>query len=192
MAMGAVSMRRARRVTRIPQRSSHDATADRNKSVRMEILPPSEGGIQVGEPSPLPQDDSAAKAPIATLNRHDVNNLTSPKAPGGTATRPPQGEIYAGDLPEATTRVHNQILDVYPNDLTRLIYLASLRDCNGGTYRHPTLSRKYPVQAADAALRRCHEEVFARVLALTVDDYVHQLKGYIRFANVDRSRLIKT
>ena len=38
--------------------------------------------------------------------------------------------------------VSETVLQTLPNDLTRMIYLASLRDCNSGMYLHPELSHQ--------------------------------------------------
>src|ERR1700686_4398073 len=54
--------------------------------------------------------------------------------------------------------VSHTVLENLPNDLTRMIYLASLRDCNSGMYLHPELSQREGIQAADRALRHCHEQ----------------------------------
>ncbi len=48
--------------------------------------------------------------------------------------------------------VSQTVLQTLPNDLTRMIYLASLRDCNSGMYLHPELSHQRGVDAADGAL----------------------------------------
>ena len=73
------------------------------------------------------------------------------------------------------------MLETLPNDLTRMIYLASLRDCNSGMYLHPELSHQRGVHAADGALRACHEQVFRRLLTTRLAEYVNQLQEYIRY-----------
>jgi len=166
-------------------------TTEGGNLMQMEILPPSEVRPQPSEAFCVPETDTNA-----TKNGHDIEGRLPSKPPRPGVPGPVvEGKICTSELPEiglSASQVHNQVLDIYPNDLTRLIYLASLRDCNSGMYRHPTLCRKYTTEATDSILRLCHEQVFARVLALPVDDYVRQLKGYIRFSNVDRSGLIKT
>jgi hypothetical protein len=84
------------------------------------------------------------------------------------------------------------LLDTLPNDLTRMIYLASLRDCNSGTYLHPELSQQRGVQAADGALRACHEQVFRRLLTTRLAEYVIQLQEYIRYTRGEILTVLKT
>jgi hypothetical protein len=85
-----------------------------------------------------------------------------------------------------------EILQRLPNDLTRMIYLASLRDCNSGMYLHPELSYQQGIQKADRALRSCHERIFRRLLATRVADYVTQLQEYIRYTRGETDTVLKT
>ncbi|HXW92769.1 MAG TPA: hypothetical protein VEK33_19630 [Terriglobales bacterium] len=83
-------------------------------------------------------------------------------------------------------------LDTFPNDLTRLLYLASLRDCNSGAYLHPQLSARMGTEVADHALCACHDRVFRRLLITPISGYVVQLEEYIRYARADRSTVLNT
>jgi hypothetical protein len=83
-------------------------------------------------------------------------------------------------------------LNNFPNDLTRMLYLASLRDCNSGQYLHPQLSARMGVQVANEALLACHDQVFRRLLAVPVSDYVHQLEEYIRYTRMERAVVLRT
>jgi hypothetical protein len=91
-----------------------------------------------------------------------------------------------------TDYVSATVLETFPNDLTRMIYLASLRDCNSGTYLHPELSQQRGVQAADGALRACHEQVFRRLLTTRLAEYVIQLQEYIRYSRGEILTVLKT
>lgn len=88
--------------------------------------------------------------------------------------------------------VNQSVLEHLPNDLTRMIYLASLRDCNSGMYLHPELSHQRGVQVADGALRICHERVFRRLLTTRLADYVTQLQEYIRYSRSEILTVLKT
>jgi hypothetical protein len=88
-------------------------------------------------------------------------------------------------------RARELILADLPNDLTKLVYLASLRDCNTGHYFHPQISQQNPTSASHA-LRLCHEEVFARLMATPQSEYVVQLGGYICYTHADEARVIDT
>ena len=95
-------------------------------------------------------------------------------------------------IDEVALKASENILSALPNDLTRLIYLASIRDYNSGTYRHPVLSRQFEATAAHHAFQACHQEVFARLIAHPVSKYVEQLEGYIRYSRAERSLFIKS
>jgi hypothetical protein len=83
-------------------------------------------------------------------------------------------------------------LDTLPNDLTRMLYLASLRDCNSGCYLHPTLSARIGTQIADEGLRACHVQIFWRLLTLSISGYVSQLEEYIRYTRTERTTVLHT
>src|SRR3954447_19524848 len=74
-------------------------------------------------------------------------------------------------IDEFTSRASEEVLSPLPNDLTRLIYLASIRDYNSGTYRHPQLSRELNATTAHRAFEFWHEEIFARLLTNSVSNY---------------------
>ena len=95
--------------------------------------------------------------------------------------------------PETVIRQAKElILADLPNDLTRLVYLASLRDCNTGHYFHPQVSRQHDSTSASQALLFCHEEVFAHLVAMPLAEYVTQLGGYISYTHADKARVIET
>lgn len=83
-------------------------------------------------------------------------------------------------------------LDKLPNDLTRMLYLASLRDCNSGRYLHPELSPSIGVENAHQALTACHERVFNRLLTAPVSQYIVQLEEYIRYTRTEKSIVLAT
>ena len=82
-------------------------------------------------------------------------------------------------------------LDSFPNDLTRMLYLASLRDCNSGRYRHPTLSERIGTEMANQGLRACHVQVFRRLLALPISGYVSQLEQYIQYIRTEKTTVLR-
>lgn len=83
-------------------------------------------------------------------------------------------------------------LEALPNDLTRMLYLSSLRDCNSGRYLHPQLSPSVGVEQAHRALSACHDRVFLRLLTTPVAQYVVQLEEYMRYARTERSTILAT
>lgn len=95
-------------------------------------------------------------------------------------------------LEKALRHTRELVLADLPNDLTKMVYLASLRDCNTGNYFHPLISRQNDSTSASQALRLCHEEVFARLMAAPLSEYVAQLGGYIFYSQADHFRVIET
>lgn len=83
-------------------------------------------------------------------------------------------------------------LDFLPNDLTRMLYLASLRDCNSGRYLHPTLSERLGTDMADEGLRECHVQTFRRLLVIPISEYVTQIEEYIRYTRMARTEVLQT
>jgi hypothetical protein len=122
-----------------------------------------------------------------SVERRALHTLGSPLSSEPTEDRlgpgsfPPVDEFYTA---------RRDIVDLLPNDLTRLIYLATLRDCNSGAYFHHVLSHQYDAMLADGVLRHWHQEVFARLTVLPASRYVGQIQTYIRFAGVDRCDLV--
>ena len=79
-----------------------------------------------------------------------------------------------------------------PNDLTRMLYLASLRDCNSGRYLHPQLSQTLGVEEADRAISICHQQIFRNLLNTPASGYALQLEEYIRYTRADRAVVLDT
>lgn len=99
---------------------------------------------------------------------------------------------YDSPADDLSGYINYSILQSLPNDLTRMIYLASLRDCNSGLYLHPELSQQRGVHTADRAFRYCHEEVFRRLLTTRLQEYVQQLQEYIRYTRGETFTMLKT
>lgn len=83
-------------------------------------------------------------------------------------------------------------LNALPNDLTRMLYLASLRDYNSGRYLHPQLSPNLGTEEAHRRLSVCHALIFKRLLTAPVSQYVIQLEQYIRYAQAERATVLTT
>ncbi len=97
-------------------------------------------------------------------------------------------DFNAGDLADY---IADSILLNLPNDLTRMIYLASLRDCNSGLYLHPELSHQRGMAESDRAFRLCHERLFRRLLTTRLSEYVLQLQEYIRYTRSKTVTVLK-
>jgi hypothetical protein len=111
--------------------------------------------------------------------------------PGASVSQGRPADTLDGER-RVTARARAAILDPLPNDLTRMIYLASLRDCNSGLYLHPDLSSGLGVEEADRVLRACHEGFFRRLLVTPLSAYVLQLEEYIQYTRTEQSTVLKT
>jgi hypothetical protein len=83
-------------------------------------------------------------------------------------------------------------LESLPNDLTRLLYLASLRDCNSGQYLHPQLSINIGPEEAHQRISKCHGRIFRGLLTTPISQYVLQLEQYIRYTRADPGTVLRT
>ena len=62
----------------------------------------------------------------------------------------------------------SRTLSAFPSEFLRLNYVASLRH-SGGCYRHDGLAALYPDAAVQEALAYCHEELFSRILEMSLE-----------------------
>jgi hypothetical protein len=85
-----------------------------------------------------------------------------------------------------------QILASLPNDLSRLIYLTSIRDYNSGTYRHQVLSQQYGEASAHSFFEACHQQIFSRLLANPIAKYVQEIEDYLRYSRAERRSFLDT
>lgn len=86
----------------------------------------------------------------------------------------------------------NRTLAGAPCELARLIYLASTRDYNSGTYHHEGLSARHRRQDARAALETAHRESFYRLASLPLEELVGELENYMRASREEKSSFIRT
>jgi hypothetical protein len=112
-----------------------------------------------------------------------VQNPNDPIASGMTASR---------QLDQRVDLAADRLLADLPNDLTRLIFLASIRDYNTGAFLHPALSHAYPPDVVDRCMKLQQNRVFTRLLECPVREYVEQLKMYASYAGVTRAELVTT
>jgi hypothetical protein len=64
-------------------------------------------------------------------------------------------------------------------DLARLVYLASTRDYNTGSYHHEGLASRFRADAAGKALELAHRQTFYRLAACSLEELVEQLQTYL-------------
>jgi len=108
--------------------------------------------------------------------------------PGAVERAPIEGPDHSV-VAEDISRALNISL---PNDLSRLIFLATLRDNNSGHYYHPEVARRFSGEVADRAMLVCHRRIYEQVVALAIEDLTDQLDVYIATVPVPRGRLIES
>jgi len=64
-------------------------------------------------------------------------------------------------------------------DLARLVYLASTRDYNTGTYHHDGLAARFRADAASKALELAHRDVFHRLSSYSLEELLGELELYL-------------
>jgi hypothetical protein len=146
-----------------------------NTATRVELLSP-EAFLRLGEG--------------ITSVRKEMDDIPPANLYGGRAVS--DSALNLCGLDTVIRHARELILADLPNDLIKLVYLASLRDCNTGHYFHPRISQQIDSTSASHALRLCHEEVFARLMAAPLSEYVTQLGGYICYTHADQARVIDT
>jgi hypothetical protein len=77
-------------------------------------------------------------------------------------------------------------------DLGRLIYLASTRDYNTGTYHHEGLSARFNPEVARKALEIAHRQVFYKVSAYSLKELVEEIEIYFRSSREDPQKVLRT
>ena len=93
---------------------------------------------------------------------------------------------------EAFDDLLHRTLSKIPCGLGRLIYLASTRDYNSGTYHHEGLSVRHPGDDAREALQAAHRDVFCRLASSTLEELVGQLEMYVQSSHERPDELVRT
>jgi hypothetical protein len=77
-------------------------------------------------------------------------------------------------------------------DLARLIYLASTRDYNSGTYHHDGLAVRFRPDAASQALEIAHRQVFYRLCMYSLEELVRELEVYLHSSHEPPADVLRT
>jgi hypothetical protein len=83
------------------------------------------------------------------------------------------------DIEPAVTDLRNRTLSRLPGDFSRLVYLASSRDCNSGHYYHDGLAFHFSQNVASKAMALCHREIFDRLVYGSLEELIEELCNYI-------------
>src|SRR5271156_1430131 len=76
-------------------------------------------------------------------------------------------------------------------DLARLIYLASTRDYNTGTYHHDGLASRFSPEVAAKALEIAHRQVFLQLSAYSLEELVEQLRIYFESSRDGATEILR-
>lgn len=93
---------------------------------------------------------------------------------------------------EAYDDLLHRTLSRIPCDLGRLIYLASTRDYNSGTYYHDGLAARFQADTARRALEVAHRQVFYRVAAYSLEDLVNEFEIYLNSSRENHQEVLRT
>jgi hypothetical protein len=96
-----------------------------------------------------------------------------------------QRQIKNLDVEAAKSELNNRTLARLDSDFARVMYLSSLRDFNTGEYHHHGLSHLYSEVTASAAMKACHEDLFARLVSGPLCYFVAQIDRFIRSSPKD-------
>jgi hypothetical protein len=107
------------------------------------------------------------------------------------ARGPNQPSSVPAEVDRVVDNFQRQTLEEIPGHFGRLIYLASLRDHNTGRYHHYGLETRFPSEAVDEGLRRCHAEVFADLLSLSLQSQTQDLLHFFESLRTERGRLVE-
>jgi hypothetical protein len=77
-------------------------------------------------------------------------------------------------------------------DLARLVYLASTRDYNTGTYHHDGLAARFRPEAAGKALETAHRQIFQRLAACSLEELVRELEMYLNSSQESSTDVLRT
>lgn len=94
------------------------------------------------------------------------------------------------DAEAASLDLCHRTLSKMSCDLTRLIYLASLRDYNTGRYHHAGLAARFPEEAVGVALASTHRRIFWNLASSSLEELVEQLELYIAATREQPSELL--
>src|SRR5713101_4837060 len=83
------------------------------------------------------------------------------------------------DIEPAITDLRSRTLSRLPGDFSRLVYLASSRDCNTGKYYHDGLEFHFSQNVASKAMAMCHREIFGRLVFSSLEELIAELSNYI-------------
>ncbi len=78
------------------------------------------------------------------------------------------------------------------SDLARLIFLASTRDYNTGTYHHDGLASRFSSEKASQALELAHIEIFEQLATYSLEALVEEIEVYACASRESAATIVRT
>lgn len=97
----------------------------------------------------------------------------------------------AQDVKDAYNDLLRRSLSKIPGDLGRLVYLASTRDYNTGTYHHDGLAARFQPGAASKALETAHRDIFHKLASYSLKELVEQVQIYLNSSGQGREEILR-
>lgn len=113
----------------------------------------------------------------------DLDTKDSHKTPAGFELVP-GSDVYEDLLRRTLSKI--------ASDLARLIFLASTRDYNTGTYHHDGLASRFTPEKASQALELAHTEIFEQLAAYSLEAWVKEIEIYARTSRESTATIIRT
>jgi len=117
-------------------------------------------------------------------NPHRVRLEWSRVSMSATVRLVPVQEVYSDLL--------NRTLSRISCDLGRLIYLASTRDYNTGSYYHEGLASRFSPEVARKTLEMAHRQAFYKVSGFSLEDLAGDLEAYLRSTRESPQEFLRT
>jgi len=93
---------------------------------------------------------------------------------------------------EAYEDILHRTLSRISCDLARLVYLASTRDYNSGTYHHDGLAVRFTPEVARKALEIAHRQIFYQVSAYSLEELTAQVVMYMEASRESPFEVLRT
>ena len=105
-------------------------------------------------------------------------------------------ETYAGfefiSVRDVYEDLLRRTLSKISSDLARLIFIASTRDYNTGTYHHEGLASQFSPEKASEALELAHTEIFKQLAAYSLEALVEEIEIYACASRQSAATIVRT
>lgn len=91
---------------------------------------------------------------------------------------------------EAIQDLELRTLASFPNPMSRVVYLASLRDYNTGRYQHDGLESQFGAETAAEAIESCHQTIYEAIALSSIEELVANLQDYAESLPMNRQEIL--